>query len=149
MTNPVADELEIRQLVALYADAVNRADQEQWAATWATESDWSLPGMAAVSGKDNIVGLWVQAMGTLEFVAQLIYQGTITIEGDTAKGRWYLCEHMRPIGSDGGLFNIGTYADEYVKFEGQWLFKRRDYHILYNDEGKGNMSGIVIPLPQP
>ena len=44
MANPVADELEIRQLVAAYADAVNRRDQDLWASTWAEECQWTLPG---------------------------------------------------------------------------------------------------------
>jgi ketosteroid isomerase-like protein len=148
MTNPVADELQIRQLVASYADAVNRVDGDQWAKTWAENGAWVLPGLGAVAGKENVVNLWQQAMKGFEFVAQLVYQGTVAIDGDTATGRWYLSEHLRPAGSSDGMFNIGTYADEYQKVDGDWLFTKRDYHILYNDEGKGNMSGIVTPLPQ-
>lgn len=147
MSNPLEDELEIRQLVALYADAVNRVDKDQWAQTWAEDSAWSLPGLGAVAGKENIVNLWQQAMGGLEFVVQLVFQGTVFIDGDTATGRWYLCEHLRPAGSTGGRYNVGTYADEYTKVDGSWRFSKRDYHILYNDEGKGDMSGTVIPLP--
>ena len=86
-------------------------------------------------------------MGSFDFVAQLLYQGTISIDGDSASGRWYLSEHLRVKDSKDGMFNIGTYADDYVKEDGRWLFKRRDYHILYNDEGKGNMSGRITPLP--
>ena len=130
MANPVADELEIRHLVSAYADAVNRVDQALWSSTWATDSTWELPGAGEFSGKDNIVGLWVQAMGGFEFVAQLVYNGTLEIDGDTATGRWYLCEHLRPKGSEGGMFNIGTYADEYVREDGAWRFKTRRYHVL-------------------
>ena len=146
MANPVADELEIRQLVAAYADAVNRRDQDLWASTWAEKCQWTLPGAGTFSGKEAVVGLWVGAMGGFAFVAQLVYQGTIDIDGDTATGRWYLCEHLRPSGSDDGMFNIGTYKDEYIKEAGNWRFASRDYQVMYNDEGKGNMSGMVIPL---
>jgi hypothetical protein len=86
-------------------------------------------------------------MGSLDFSVQLVYQGTINIDGKTASVRWYLCEHIRPAGCDGGNFNIGTYADEYVKDDAGWLFRKREYHILYNDEAKGDMSGVVNPLP--
>ena len=146
MSNPVADELEIRHLVAAYADAVNRRDQELWASTWSEQGAWSLPGAGSFSGKEAVVGLWVQAMSGFDFVAQLVYQGTIEIDGDKATGRWYLCEHLRPAGSEDGMFNIGSYKDEYIKEEGNWRFASRDYHIMYNDEGKGNMSGMVIPF---
>ncbi len=146
MSNPVEDELEIRQLVAAYADAVNRRDEALWASTWADTGVWNLMGNA-IEGKDAVVAMWNNAMGGFDFVLQLVYQGTVDIQGDTATGRWYLAEHLRPQGSDSGMFNIGTYADEYVKSSGQWKFAKRSYHVLYNDQGAGDMSGIMTPLP--
>ena len=148
MSNEVEDQLAIQQLVSVYADAVNRRDESLWSSTWAEDCAWSLPGAGTFTGKEAVVGLWVQAMTGFEFVAQLIYQGTVEIDENNASGRWYLCEHLRPAGSADGMFNIGTYKDEYVKQDGRWLFSKRDYQIMYNDEGKGNMSGMVIPFPQ-
>jgi ketosteroid isomerase-like protein len=145
MSNPVEDELAIRNLVAAYADGVNRRDEGVWAGTWADDATWELMGNP-ISGKEAIVATWGGAMGSFEFVAQLIYQGTVEINGDSATGRWYLAEHLRPKGADNGMFNIGSYADEYVKEDGQWRFSKRSYHVLYNDEGKGDMSGTVTPL---
>ena len=145
MTNPVEDELAIRNLVAAYADGVNRRDEAVWAATWAEAGTWELMGNP-IAGKAAIVGTWNGAMGSFEFVAQLVYQGTIEINGDAATGRWYLAEHLRPQGADNGMFNIGSYADEYIKQDGKWLFLKRSYHVLYNGEGKGDMSGTVTPL---
>jgi hypothetical protein len=100
-----------------------------------------------ITGKDAVVELWNNAMSGFEFVVQLVYQGTLEIDGASATGRWYLAEHLRPQGSQSGRFNIGTYADKYQRVVGKWLFTRRTYNILYNDEGKGDMSGMVIPLP--
>lgn len=142
----IADELAIRQLVARYADAVNRRDETLWASTWDEAGVWMLPGRE-VSGREAVVDLWRAAMGGFEFVAQLIYQGTIEINENRATGRWYLSEHLRPAGTDAGRFTIGTYADEYVRHGDEWFFARRQYHVLYNDEGRGDMTGIVTPLP--
>jgi hypothetical protein len=102
MGNTVEDELAIRELVSLYADAVNRVDEEQWADTWTENAEWSLP-MATVEGKTQIVGLWVQAMSSFEFVAQLVYQGVVEIDGNKATGRWYLC--LIPINFNNTLIN--------------------------------------------
>lgn len=146
MSNPVEDELAIRHLVAAYADAVNRRDGALWASTWTDDGVWDLMGNE-IAGKDAVVGMWNNAMGGFEFVAQLVYQGTLDIDGASATGRWYLAEHLRPQGSKSGMFNIGTYADEYLCVDGKWLFSRRTYNVLYNDEGKGDMSGMVMPLP--
>jgi hypothetical protein len=100
-----------------------------------------------ITGKDAVVAMWTNAMKGFEFVVQLVYQGTLEIDGASATGRWYLAEHLRPQGSQSGRFNVGTYADKYQRVDGEWLFTRRTYNVLYNDEGKGDMSGMVIPLP--
>ena len=146
MSNPVEDELAIRHLVAVYADAVNRRDGLLWASTWAEDGVWDLMGNV-ITGKDAVVAMWTNAMNGFEFVVQLVYQGTLEIDGASATGRWYLAEHLRPQGSQSGRFNVGTYADKYQRVDDEWLFTRRTYNVLYNDEGKGDMSGIVIPLP--
>ncbi len=147
MTNPVEDELAIRQLVAAYADAVNRRDEALWAGTWADDGVWDLRGNV-VEGRDAVVAMWKGAMGGFSFVAQLVYQGTLEITGDRATGRWYLSEHLRPADSDTGRFTIGSYADDYIKVGGKWKFRKRSYDVLYNDEGTGNMSGTVLPFPR-
>lgn len=147
MNNPVEDELSIRQLVAAYADAVNRRDQELWASTWSEHGVWDLSVLSA-EGKDKIVELWVGAMGGFAFVAQLVYQGTLEISGDSATGRWYLSEYLKNADGAGGRFTIGTYADEYVKQGGKWLFSRRSYHVIYSEEGPEVTAGAVTPIPQ-
>jgi ketosteroid isomerase-like protein len=114
MSNPAEDELAIRHLVAAYADAVNRRDGPLWASTWADDGVWDLMGNE-ITGKDAVVDMWNNAMNGFEFVVQLVYQGTLEIDGASATGRW--------------------------------LFTRRTYNVLYNDEGKGDMSGMIIPMP--
>ena len=94
MTSPAPDELAIRSLVARYADAVNRYDEALWAGTWAVNGVWDLAGMV-VEGRKAVVDFWRNAMGSFEFAIQLVYQGTIEIEGDSASGRWYLTETLR------------------------------------------------------
>ena len=145
MTNPVADELEIRHLVAAYADAVNRRDAALWASTWAEDGVWALPGNE-VSGRDAVVGMWTAAMGSFEFVAQLVYQGTLEISGDEATGRWYLTEHLRGVGDESGRFTVGTYKDEYRKVHGRWCFSKRVYQVLYADTGPGVMTGKIAAV---
>lgn len=146
MPNPVEDELAIRHLVSVYADAVNRRDEALWSSTWAEDGVWDLMGNP-VAGRETIVSTWKSAMAGFSFVVQLVYQGTVHIDGDQATGRWYLAEHLRPVDSDAGLFNIGSYLDVYTRQDGSWTFKRRGYQVLYNDEGKGDMSGMVLPFP--
>lgn len=56
------DRLALRDLLDAYADAVNRADSEAWAATWDEGGRWSLPGFGIFEGKAKIVDIWRAAM---------------------------------------------------------------------------------------
>jgi len=142
--NPESGELAIRALVARYADAVNRHDEELWASTWASDGVWDLAGMV-VEGRDSVVELWRNAMGGFEFAIQLVYQGTIEINGNTATGRWYLTETLRAQGSETDRTSIGCYVDEYVIEDNAWCFARRSYRVMYDREGE---QGNFNPLPK-
>ena len=136
------DELAVRNLVAAYIDAVNRYDKEDWAATWSETATWDLMGME-VSGRDAIVELWTNAMSGFETALMMLNSGTVTVDGDTASGRWYLTEHLKPVEGDANMV-LGVYDDEYRRENGQWLFSRRAYRIMY--QGPADLSGTFTPF---
>ena len=114
----MSDKEEIRNLVEKYADAVCRRDETDWSSTWHDNAIWNLGSIPPVEGRDAIVALWVQAMTGFPFVAQLIQNGTVEVNGDRATGRWYITEHLQfpekdTEGNPTGLFNIGVYQDKY------------------------------------
>ena len=137
------DDASIRDLVARYADAVNRRDREAWAATWNEDSEWNLRGQP-IKGRDAIVGLWSNLMGSLPFVVQLIHSGTVEVKGDTATGRWYLTEYMTTAEGQGRM-GVGVYRDVYSRTGGTWRFAVRRYDLLYN--GPTDLSGETSPFP--
>lgn len=149
----MSDKEEIRSLVEKYADAVCRRDKDDWSSTWCNNSVWNLGSIPPVEGKEAIVNLWVQAMGGFPFVAQLIQNGTVEVNGNEANGRWYITEHLQfpekdEDGDQTGMFNIGVYQDKYIKENGEWLFSERHYGVIYNDGTKKRMAGIVSPYPE-
>ena len=83
--NAIEDELELRNLMARYVDAVNRYDPEAWIATWAEDGSWNLLGNP-VQGRDNILALWEQMMATFEFALLLPSSCLFEVDGDSAKG---------------------------------------------------------------
>ncbi len=139
------DELEIRNLVARYADAVNRHAEADWAATWAEDGVWKMLGNT-IEGRDAIVNMWRGAMGFFSFVIQLIYSGTVEIDGDTARGRFYLSE-MGHTSKGDRLLTLAVYHDELRKQNGRWLFTRRQFEPLY--QGPPDLTGQVIPYQEP
>jgi len=127
--NPVEEEIAIRDLVARYADGVNRIDQNVWGATWAEDGQWSSMDME-VHGRDNIVQFWLGAMEGFKFAIHMNNSGTLNISGDTASGRWYLTEYTCDLEGTGATV-LGVHDDLYVKTAGNWLFKERRFQIFY------------------
>ena len=139
----VADELEIRALVARYADAVNARDEAAWAATWSDDGVWELMGQAP-SGRDAVVAFWRTAMGFFESVIQQVSEGSIVLDGDTGTGRWTINEHGRTAKGDAMLM-IGVYEDRYLRTADGWRFQHRKMSPLY--QGPPDLSGTFTPSP--
>jgi hypothetical protein len=142
MSDTTADELEIRNLVARYSDAVNRRDSGDWGATWAKQGEWHLMGNAT-QGRETIVAHWENLMTNFPFVMQLVHSGAVEVQGDTGTGRWYLTEINRTDNGAGSA--IGVYHDRYLREDGVWTFARRRFDVLYM--GPPDLSGQLLPFP--
>ncbi len=140
----MSDRDDISDLVHRYSDAVTRKDRAQWAATWAEDAWWDLGKGRFNRGRDNIVDFWQKAVDGLTIVVQLVHNGAVTIDGDTASGRWYMSEHLeRTTGVKGML--LAWYDDTYVRVDGRWVFASRSMGSLYH--GSPDLSGAFTPLP--
>lgn len=139
----MSDRDDISDLVYRYSDAVTRKDRTQWAATWAEDAWWDLGKGRLSRGRDTIVEFWQKAVDGLTIVVQLVHNGAVAIDGETASGRWYVSEHLeRTTGATGLL--LAWYDDTYVRVDGQWLFASRSLGSLYH--GLPDLSGAFTPL---
>jgi len=144
MADTTRDELEIRTLVARYADAVNQRDADAWSATWTDDGEWHVFGKPT-SGREAVRTLWQGMMGGIDWVIQLPYGGILDLAGEEGSGRWYITEHLKlPDGS--ATLSIGHYHDRYRRVRGEWLFSRRRFDVLYM--GPPDLSGAVQPFPR-
>ncbi len=138
----LADELEIRDLVARYSDAVNRGDHAAWAETWSDDGVWRLLGREA-RGRENCVALLRELTGPLSLVVQLATNGLVRVDGERASGRWSILEHFKT--SDGGSMSLGIYDDAYRRERGGWRFAARSFHALYL--GPPDLSAAATRYP--
>lgn len=135
-TGPAQDRQEIRELLDAYADAVTRNDADAWAATWAEDSQWSMPDypeFGTTTGKDAIVAMWLEAMKGFPGIMFQAWPGAIEIDGDTAQVRSYTAE----VYDQDGLTkrDRGMYEDVCVKIDGRWLFKSRSFRNIHRQHG--------------
>lgn len=140
----MSDRDDIEDLVHRYSDAVTRTDHAQWAACWADEAWWDLGKGRLNHGKANIVAFWQGAIANLVTVVQLVHNGTVTIDGDRASGRWYVSEHLQRTNGARGML-LAWYDDTYGRIDGRWSFTSRQLASLYH--GPPDLSGDFTPLP--
>ena len=139
----VADELEIRNLVARYADAVLRLDSSDWLKTWAQEGEWELLGESS-KGHDALLARFERLTKGLQYVMQRMGGGIVEVRGETAAGRWTITEHARTR-KGVPLFTMAAYSDDYCKEGGRWRFQGRRLSVFYM--GPPDMSGDMMPVP--
>ena len=125
----MADEREVRNLVARYADAIASRDLDAWVATWAEQCEWSVLGTSR-SGRAGVLERLEELLGGLDFVVQIASGGIVELEGDRGRGRWTVTEHGRFASGD-PLFTLGVYDDQYIREDGRWCFSKRVFHAIY------------------
>ena len=144
-SGPLEDRILIRELIEAYADAVMIRDADAWGAVWAEDAYWSLPevpGHEEFIGRKAIVKGWVDSMtqyaSMTDYAEPMIYiatPGAIEVDGNTATARVYTSEIYKELASGEELRVRGQYDDALRKTDGQWLFTRRIYKILYASQG--------------
>jgi hypothetical protein len=145
----VADDLQqtidyvgISRLQAAYADVVNRrawaefddlfrADAPVTVDT-VTNPVVSLVGPSAVG--DFIGG----AIERFEFFEFVVLNTVVTIDGDTATGRVFMCELRQERESGRFTRAFGVYRDDYARVDRKWWFARRRYQSLARS-GRGEV----------
>ena len=125
---PLEDRIAIRELQETYADAVVRADADDWGKVWTADARWDLMG-TKVDGREAIVAFWKQAMSGLDAVSFQCMPSSLEITGDRASGRCQTQEYLKV--KDGTTRAVGgLYTDKMVRQDGVWLFSERIYRIV-------------------
>ena len=129
------DRLAIRERIEAYSDAVFRHDADAWIANWAEDGVWHLPALGLdLTGRPAIRAAWEQAMSAFAMAGFFAVPGAIEINEDMATARSYTQEIL--VAKDGGGVRkiVGAYDDTLVKRDGQWLFARRAYNVLHDEQ---------------
>ncbi|KAJ9603795.1 hypothetical protein H2200_011981 [Cladophialophora chaetospira] len=144
----LADELEIRSLVARFANACNPPNLEAFGKLWVPDThqkgEWSLsePFTTSATGVDDIVTLLDKLLQPWDFFVQLVHSGVVDIDGDEATGRFIMHEVAK--GPNETYYNnFAIYEDKYCKVDGKWFFAKRHYNYMFLDSGP--FGGNVCP----
>ena len=155
MTDPRLDEIDVRRLIAPYADGVTRRDwsglQDLFQPEAALELDLVDRGLRRFEGPDEILGFIGGAVERFDFFEFVALNVLVTVpadgDADTARIRTFMCEirHHGPDDPDAGSWSTayGLYQDTAVRADGTWRFADRRYRSL----ARTGEPGVVLPFP--
>ncbi|HIA52296.1 MAG TPA: nuclear transport factor 2 family protein [Candidatus Melainabacteria bacterium] len=116
------DKVEIQELTARYANAMDDTDLDSWMATWDANGLWK-GGLGDFQGTDKLKKLFA-ALG--ERIKNRRHVMTnFVIEGDDAQAtqRCYMLVFDRV--NEARLIASGVYNDRLIKSDGKWKFLER------------------------
>jgi ketosteroid isomerase-like protein len=144
----MSDDAVIRDLVARFADAVNRLDVVAFEALWTPEATWIIdpPTDYRSSGPRAEIasGFETGMRAGWKSFSQYVHGTVVELDGDRAVARSYLSELGIPAQGEGGYMNYGTYIDQLERTTDGWRFKERHYRYLYLDTSP--LRGEGAPL---
>lgn len=122
------DRLDIHEMMAHYAWALDTADMELFLSLFAPDGAWQTVSGERGEGREGIrkrVSYFLDRpthAGTQHTITQIVLAG----EGDRATSRSYF-SMLRWEGRTGmrGVTSLGWYEDKLVKLGGKWLFEER------------------------
>jgi SnoaL-like domain len=145
----VADDLQetidyvaITRLQSAYADVVNRRAWPEFDGLFRPDAPVSVdmvtnPVINTVGPREigNFIGGAIERFEFFEFV---VLNTVVTIDGDAARGRVFMCELRQERESGRFTRAFGLYRDDYTRVDGKWWFARRRYQSLARS-GRGEV----------
>jgi len=132
VADPIADELEIRNLLARVAQLADSGDIDEYMACYTRDAVWSMPanpanGLPASTkeGHDDIrAGVVERRAGGVQGpgsnTRHVVTTSTVTVSGDTATGTSYFM-----FMSGAAIQSVGQYDDRFVRGEDGWMVAHR------------------------
>lgn len=124
----LADIEDIKQLKARYAAACDEDyNPDKLAPLFTEDAIWDGSILGYAEGRKAIHTFFSGSKDLVSFAIHQISNPLIEIDGDTATGQWYLWQPM--VFQGAALWLSATYADEYVRQDGQWLYQHLKLNI--------------------
>ena len=116
------DKIEIYELSARYANALDSGDLEEWLDTWADNGVWE-GALGKYEGRESLAKLPADLGARIQGKRHVMSNFVITGDAELATQKCYLLVFERERSAE--LIATGVYVDTIAKINGVWKFARR------------------------
>ncbi len=116
---------EIKQLKHRYCAACDDSfDADAIASVFTEDAVWDGGDFGKLNGREEIRGFFQDADKRMPFAVHNVLNPIIEVNGDTAKGTWYLFQTCTFAEGNRAIWGAARYDDEYVRRDGKWMIHR-------------------------
>jgi len=124
------DREEIERLRHQYCYRMDAGDIEELADLFTEDGEVDFGPMGTAQGRDEIAAFLGGMTDQFEFLAHMVHNPIVDVEGDTATGRWYV--EVPAVTIDGVAQWIqGSYDESYRRTDFGWKIDRTELSISY------------------
>lgn len=114
---------EIRKLKVRYCHSVDAYDADTTASFFTEDAIFDVGPRGRCEGRQQVLEFFKGSRERLPFFVHMVMNPLIEVDGDTAKGSWYLMQASTVGGTNEAVWGSARYDDEYVRVDGKWMFK--------------------------
>ena len=126
----------IKQLKARYFRFLDTGNQEGLTSVFTEDASAYFKGghyEIDVQGRDKLLKFYAYSFTDQKFGMHTGHHPEISVDGDTAKGLWYLQDIFINLEEDTTVMGSAIYEDDYVKVDGEWKIKHTAYERLWEE----------------
>ncbi len=114
----------IKRLKARYcAYCDDNYDADNLVNLFTEDAVWEADMRGRVEGSEEIRNFFIKAHQRLPFAIHIVMNPIIEVDGDKAKGTWYLFQACTHAEGNQAVWGSARYDEEYVRVNGEWKFK--------------------------
>ena len=102
---------------------VDNYDADGFASLFVEDAVWDGGVRGRCEGREEIHSFIRQGPERISFAAPMVMNPIIEVDGDTAKGTWYLLVPCTFVEGNRAVWGAGRYDEEYVRVYDRWMFK--------------------------
>jgi hypothetical protein len=85
---------------------------------------WDGGDFGRCEGREEIRQFFIEAPKMITFAIHYVLTPIIEVNGDSARGTWYLFQTCTFAEGNQAVWGAGRYNEEYIRVQGEWKFKK-------------------------